>query len=967
VNRYLLKTLSKEVYEPLRKDYPHRYKGKWGEEINYKEVVSENANSLLKQLKEKLPEELHLKYDEWTKKIGCFFDDAKFDEAIILLNHLFMGDIEDDSKKLDKQLENRYEKEFNIDSENAFFNILFVDDFYFLHIYQFSLIERYSAGYDENGQICPIIHFDFECTPKRAKEKLKQKSYDLILLDIDFGQQESKAWDVAEDALKRRIPVVMFSKFELAKKYTPFFGKAISRIDKDLDYKEIFKKIYKILKEKYNIEEYDYDNWKILRSSQLRRVGYFCNNQFVGENEEKITNIIFEEMKKKNFTILFIPLYNNHKRSWKFIFFGKKPDFANGEIKYLEPIQRRMKIYGLNIKNSINETKCGSDEIIEKLLITVESASEEVVFPKASKVYDWEKRDKDKTVYPFIGIDMDLDYIVVPSFSKTSMFDIIGPIMVGPSSSHTAGANRIARLARNFAKALKEEIITIKKIKVEMINSFSFTGKGHGSDYAIAAGLLGKMQYDPALSESLKAKTRMKKGKEELSQNCAINDNPVTVKFDWRQESHPEIHNNSIRFHFYKNEEQKPEGDYILTARSWGGGNVQITSLKENTNYFKIKGSDIEVKFSGLEGEKYEDDAINKDRNLLSGKEGIELVLNSKQFTIQSIYPSSIDEIDSNPSKDQFIQEKPSNGDKETLESSPQRPDFLTWDDLLDIKGKKELWEIAIDYERWARYGDKEKKTIKRDWTWKILRKYREIMLKAIDAGLDSNKKTHTDYSYAYATKELVGACLCSRWKDKIITRAKVYAIAVNEVNAKMNAPIVAAPTAGSCGVIPGVLKAMEEYLKEKDVENSLKGLLVAALVGLVINNLVPTAGATAGCQAEMGTAAAMAAAMIAYMLGGSTEAIIHAAALALKNSLGLVCDPLNGKVEVPCIKRAGLKAIEAIGAALSSCAGVRSGVYPWDVVGAMKQIGDDMDAIYKETSKGGLALTRAPRERVIC
>jgi len=159
----------------------------------------------------------------------------------------------------------------------------------------------------------------------------------------------------------------------------------------------------------------------------------------------------------------------------------------------------------------------------------------------------------------------------------------------------------------------------------------------------------------------------------------------------------------------------------------------------------------------------------------------------------------------------------------------------------------------------------------------------------------------------------------------------------------------------------------MEEYGGNNVEDKAVKGLLTASIIGLVINNLVPTAGATAGCQAELGTASAMAASMAAYMLGGDTDSIIHAAALALKNSLGLVCDPLNGKVEVPCIKRSGLKAVEAIQSAFSAVHGVTSDISPWDVVRAMKEIGEHMDIIYKETSRGGLALTRVSRARSTC
>ena len=140
--------------------------------------------------------------------------------------------------------------------------------------------------------------------------------------------------------------------------------------------------------------------------------------------------------------------------------------------------------------------------------------------------------------------------------------------------------------------------------------------------------------------------------------------------------------------------------------------------------------------------------------------------------------------------------------------------------------------------------------------------------------------------------------------------------------------------------------------------EQATDALLVSGFLAAITSNLVPPSGAEKGCQAETGTGAGMAAAFAAYMLGGTSKQIVNAMILAMKNSLGLVCDPIAGKVNTPCIKRNAFKSIEALLAAWLSLNEVHSFVSPSQVIRAMAQIGDDMHEIYRETSEGGLAKT---------
>lgn len=191
-------------------------------------------------------------------------------------------------------------------------------------------------------------------------------------------------------------------------------------------------------------------------------------------------------------------------------------------------------------------------------------------------------------------------------------------------------------------------------------------------------------------------------------------------------------------------------------------------------------------------------------------------------------------------------------------------------------------------------------------------------------------------------------------------------ALCMGESNACMRR-IVAAPTAGACGVLPAVLIPLwkKEELPEEEI---VRALYTAAGIGQVIAARAYIAGASGGCQAEIGTASAMAAGALVQLRGGDGVQITHAAAMALKNLLGLVCDPVAGLVEVPCVKRNVAGAVNALAAADMSLAGIVSQIPPDQVVDAMKEVGDAMDSSLKETGKGGLAATpRGKSVKISC
>lgn len=196
------------------------------------------------------------------------------------------------------------------------------------------------------------------------------------------------------------------------------------------------------------------------------------------------------------------------------------------------------------------------------------------------------------------------------------------------------------------------------------------------------------------------------------------------------------------------------------------------------------------------------------------------------------------------------------------------------------------------------------------------------------------------------------GQSLCGPFVGKVIAGA----LQMGESNACMKR-IVAAPTAGACGVLPAVL--VPYYVEHNTQEERiLEALYTAAGIGQVIAFRASIAGASGGCQAEIGSASAMAAGALVQLQGGTPEQVANAAAMALKNLLGLVCDPVAGLVEVPCVKRNVIGAVNALSAADMALAGIISRIPPDQVVDAMQQVGNLMANSLKETGEGGLAGT---------
>ena len=268
------------------------------------------------------------------------------------------------------------------------------------------------------------------------------------------------------------------------------------------------------------------------------------------------------------------------------------------------------------------------------------------------------------------------------------------------------------------------------------------------------------------------------------------------------------------------------------------------------------------------------------------------------------------------------------------------------------------FWEIVLQYDMEERQVSRQASMAKMLSTWQ-----------AIQDAADSYTGTQRSVSglvggdglkmRLYARR---GESIGGEFMDEVI----VQAISMAESNACMRR-IVASPTAGSCGVVPAVLLPLceREHYTQHEL---LEALYVASGIGAVIAYRASISGAAGGCQAEIGTASAMAAGALVSLRGGTNEQIGHAVAMALKNLMGLVCDPVAGLVEVPCVKRNVIGAVNAISAADMALAGIESRIPVDEVIDALGEVGRRMPVEFRETALGGLAATptgKAVKERM--
>ena len=275
---------------------------------------------------------------------------------------------------------------------------------------------------------------------------------------------------------------------------------------------------------------------------------------------------------------------------------------------------------------------------------------------------------------------------------------------------------------------------------------------------------------------------------------------------------------------------------------------------------------------------------------------------------------------------------------------------FYSVKQLLQVAEQRALplWKLILD-------ASAEESGISPEQSWGMMSQRLQAMHQA-DSSYDPAQRSKSGLSGGDGEKMRLqvesGRSICGDFIGAVLSAA----LRMGECNACMHC-IVAAPTAGACGVLPAVLLPYGEKYGLKD-DALIRALYISAGFGAVIAQRASISGAEAGCQAEIGSASAMAAAALVYLHGGDNEQMAAAVAIALKNMMGLVCDPVAGLVEVPCIKRNGACALQALLAAQLALSGITSFINADEAIDAMKSVGDSLPCALKETAGGGMATT---------
>ncbi len=500
----------------------------------------------------------------------------------------------------------------------------------------------------------------------------------------------------------------------------------------------------------------------------------------------------------------------------------------------------------------------------------------------------------------FSSLDADFVRYIQHYTVPMSLFDLIGPSMVGPSSSHTAGANRIGQIARSLILACIERGETVKEVMVRLLGSFRDTGVGHKTPSAIGGGLWGLATDDENM---------IAHGDPKFLQENGVRFKDTTARFSGFVRGTAEDDQR------YANEKSGNIAEIVFTT----------DQCTHTVTGFSIGGGNVEVRYFDGRLER----PITGKRDLyLDGSRVVESRENENDSlpVVRSIFGAS------------------------TPESDMVMP-FNTFEELVEFcqTEERDLLDVALEVERALQSTNIQA-------IYDQMRSYWRIMQRSVEQGLKSRELSLLGLSGDSAAK--IHSHLGTQpLFDNLFGRAVAYATAVNEQNAKSGV-IVACPTAGSCGILPGVLTAYEE-LADPGEDRLLEALMVAGFFGMLLFNDVSTAGADYGCQAEVGAAAAMAAAALCHLEGGDVSQTTNAFILAIKNSLGLICDPIAGLVEVPCVKRNGIYASMAVSAALMARANIASFVSPDEVILTMREVGERLNSDYKETARAGLAKTR--------
>ena len=501
--------------------------------------------------------------------------------------------------------------------------------------------------------------------------------------------------------------------------------------------------------------------------------------------------------------------------------------------------------------------------------------------------------------------------------------DVIGPVMRGPSSSHCAAALRIGRLARDLMDGDLGEVA----VEFDPGGSLATTHASQGSDMGLCGGLMGWEATDERLPGSVEA----------LGESGI----PFCIRLADLEVKHPSAYRLTL---------SGADDRHTMTAVSTGGGMIEVVDIDGFA--VSIAGDFYEtLLYAEAYGPAIADDLA---KNVASDEISVHQAGDSWLVEVKS--QSFVDASVLSEMQGRF-------GLSSVKRLSPVLPvlsragvgvPFATCKRMLDFKGSRDLllWQLAVAYES-ARGNLGEQHVVER------MMEIVQILRHSVRQGLEGT---------AYPDRILAcqSGSFARRLKGRgllnagVLNRIILYVTALMEVKSAMGV-IVAAPTAGACGALPGACLAVGDELGLGD-EDAAKAMLAGGMIGIFIATGSTFAAEVAGCQAECGAASGMAAAALATMGGGTSEQAVAAASMALQNTMGMVCDPVANRVEVPCLGKNVMAASNALACANMALSGYDPVIPLDEVIEAMDRVGRSLPHELRCTALGGLSTTRTSK-----
>lgn len=501
--------------------------------------------------------------------------------------------------------------------------------------------------------------------------------------------------------------------------------------------------------------------------------------------------------------------------------------------------------------------------------------------------------------------------------------DVVGPVMRGPSSSHCAASLRIGRLCRNLMHGEITDIL----IEFDPNGSLATTHKDQGSDMGLFGGFLGWEAYDERLVDSEKHITE-----------AGIQ---ISIQIVDMQAEHPNTYRITL-----KNDTETRQ----LIALSTGGGMIEVIEI-DNVPV-SLAGDNYAVLVYTRNPESILEFVQNEnwieERSLARGERDSLVLLT----TTQAPAASEIERLQKHTGITGVRQLNPV---LPILSGKASRVPFITVEEMLAYNADRHLslWELAVLYES-------ERGNIPAAEVLAKMEAIRTILSDAVETGLRGTQfadrilgPQSVKFKAMLEEKKLVDA--------DVLNRIIMYVSAIMEVKSSMGV-IVAAPTAGSCGAMPGAVLGVAHSLGLSN-EETVKALLIAGLIGVFIAAHSTFAAEVGGCQAECGSGATMAAAALVYMGGGSLNQSLSAASMALQSSLGMICDPIGNRVEAPCLNRNVMAASNALSCANMALADYDALIPLDEVIETMYEVGKSIPNTLRCTNLGGLSITKTAKE----